>query len=236
MTKVSAVKERSIDYFKLPFEVHYSDAVPVTTLDFKSDLDDADMGFEDVKIVHMEQGSSFGLTFICNENNGPELYCCLKNYHDEAVPDWLNFEEENDMDFNFGCDYAVVVEGHDIYFVTLTDEQEDEESDDFLDVENMDVCNSLSFLEYELSASSPDYIILDALNSKIKIDLDGYALDDAGSRIASQRVINVDELDDEEYEDFQTKDMFDAKFDWVKSVIEKDFPQDANLELNPDTE
>jgi len=236
MTKASAVKERSIDYFKLPFEVHYSDTVPVTTLDFKSDLDDADMRFEDVKIVHMEQGSSFGLTLICNENNGPELYCCLKNYHDEAVPDWLNFEEEDEVDFNYGCDYAVVIEGNQIYFASLTDEQEDEESEDFLDVDNMDVCNSLSFLEYELSASSPDYIILDVHNSKIKVDLDGYALGDDGNRIESQRVINIDGLDDERYEEFQNKDMFDAKFDWVKSVLEKDFPRDANLELNPDTE
>ena len=236
MTKASASKEKSIDYFKLPFEVHYSDDIPVALLDFKSDRDDGDMRFKDVKVVHMEQGSSYGPTFFCNENNGPELYCSLKNYFNDAVPDWLIFEEEKSLDFNYGCYYAVVIEGNQIYFTSLADEQEDEDSEEFLDVDSMDVCSSLSFLEYELSEGSPHYIILDAHNSKIKIDLDGYALDDGGNRIESQRVINVDELDDEKYEDFQAKDMFDAKFDWVKSVLEKDFPHDKSLELNPDTE
>lgn len=236
MAKATTSNDQLIDYFKLPFEVYYGDAVPVTMLDFKSDSDDENMRFMDVKIVHVEEGSSFGLTFICNKNSGPELCCCLKNCHDDAVPDWLEFEEEDEIEFNYGYNYAVVIEGNQIFFEGLTDEQQDEDSEEFLDVDSMDVCNSLTFLEYELSASSPSYIILDAHNSKIKIDLSGYALDDAGNRIASQPVINVAELDDERYGDFQTKDMFDAKFDWVKSVLEADFPQDTNLELNPDTE
>ena len=236
MTKASASKEKSIDYFRLPFEVHYSESVGVTSYEFKSDFNEDNMRFKDVKVVHMDQGYSFGLTLFCNKNNGPELYCCLKNYHDDAVPDWLNFIEEENINMKYGTDYAVLIEGDNIYFSSLTDEQQDQESEEFLDVDNMEYCCSYGFSDYDIGDASPDYIILDALNSKIKIDLDGYALDDAGSRIASQRVINVDELDDEEYEDFQTKDMFDAKFDWVKSVIEKDFPQDANLELNPDTE
>ena len=67
-------------------------------------------------------------------------------------------------------------------------------------------------------------------------DIFFYAFLQNTARLESQRVINVDELDDEKYEDFQAKDMFDAKFDWVKSVLEKDFPHDKSLELNPDTE
>lgn len=228
-TKQAVEKPATIDYFKLPFEVHYSECVSVTQYEFKSDI--TANRFSDVKAVHMEQGRSWGALFSCDKNNGPELYCCLKDSHDEVEPSWLIFQDEDDIRFNYGCDYAVQIEGDEIKFVSLTDEQEDEDSEGYLNVNDMDYCCSNAFMAYEIGQSSPDYIILDADNSRIKIDLDGYELDEEDNRIESRRIIDTDELDEEQYEDYENRELWDAKFEWVKSTLEKDFPEDRNLRL-----
>lgn len=227
-------KPVTIDYFKLPFEVHYSECVSVTTYEFKSDIETN--RFADVKAVHMEQGRSWGTEFSCDKNNGSELYCCLTNSHDEVSPSWLSFQEESDIRFNYGCDYAVKIEGDEIKFVSLTDEQQDEDSEEYLDLDSMDYCCSNAFYAYEIGQSTPEYIILDAGDSRIKIDLDGYELDEENNRIESRRIINADELDDEQYGDYENCELWDAKFEWVKSILESDFPKDKNLSLSWGTE
>ena len=68
MPNKSEKKTSAPDYFKLPFEVYYSDHVAVTMLEFKSDIDVEK--FEDVKTVHREQGGSWGVSFRCGENKG----------------------------------------------------------------------------------------------------------------------------------------------------------------------
>jgi hypothetical protein len=226
-------KSATPDYFKLPFEVHYEDSLGVIQYEFKSDVKPT--SFKDVKAVHVEEGESWGATFSCSENSGSELYCCLMNRHDHVAPTWLNFEDEEDLSFNSGCDYSVVIEGREIKFVELTEEQEDEESESYLNVKDMGYCCSYPFMAYEIGISSPDFIILDAGNSRIKIDLEGYALDDEGERIDVPRIINTDELDDEGYEDYETLELYEAKRDWVKSILEEDFPKDKGLTLSSDS-
>ena len=217
------------DYFKLPFEVYYSECVGVTQYEFKSDIKTT--RFADVKAVHMEQGRSWGALFSCDKNKGPELYCCLMDSHDEVDPSWLSFQEEDDISFNYGCDYAVKVKGNEIKFVSLTEEQEDEDAEEFLNVSDMDYCCSYAFMAYEIGETCPDYIILDAGDSRIKIDLDGYELDDENNRIKSRRIINTEDLDHEKYGNYETLELWDAKSEWVKSIIKKDFPKDKNLSL-----
>jgi len=229
-TKKIGKKTGPIDYFKLPFEVFYSDCLNVTQYEFKSDI--KTKNFKDVKAVHMEQGRSWGTSFSCDKNNGPELYCCLMNNHDEVEPSWLSFLEEDDIDFNYGEDYAVQINGNEVAFVNLSDEQADEDSEEYLDVDGMDYCCSYAFGAYQIGDADPDYIILDAGNTNIKIDLEGYELDENGERIESSRIINTDELDDEKYGDYETRELYDAKNDWLKSVLEKDFPKDKKLILS----
>ena len=213
------------DYFKLPFEVFYSGPVDVISLDFKSNV--KVKRFKDVRAVHMEQGQSWGLTFSCASNNGPELYCCIVAGHDEMEPDWLNFEDEENMEFNSGMNYAVVTKGNEISFV----------KDDSIDeMEDLDNCCTYTMLKYSIDGISPDYIILDADGSRLKVDTDGYALDEENEPITSQRIFNPDELEEEKYEDFSRCDLWEAKFDWVKQTLQTDFPKDINLKLSFDTE
>lgn len=218
------------DYFKLPFEVHYSDCIDVVQYEFKSDS--KAKSFSDIKAVHAEEGESWGATFLCQKNNGSELYCCLMNRHDDVEPSWLSFVDEDDLSFNSGSDYAVVVEDGEVKFAELSEEQEDEESEEYLNVSDMGACCSYPFMAYRIGGASPDYIILDAGNSRIKIDLEGYALDDDGNRLDGRRIVNTEELDDEEYEEYETLELYEAKRDWVKSVFEKDFPRERELRLS----
>ena len=224
----------TIDYFKLPFEVHYTERVSVTQYEFMSDA--PVNRFEDIKLVHMEQGQSWGPKFLCEENNGPELYCCLMNLHDEVAPTWLNFQDEEDLNLNYGCNYGIKVENNEIKFVGLSDEQEDEDSEDYLDVNDMEDCCGDTLLAYQIGDATPDFIILDAENSRVKIDLDGYELDDEGSRIESRRIINTDDINDDKYEDFDNQELWEAKSEWVKSILERNFPKDKNLYLSRRTE
>ena len=231
--KVTDKKSGPPDYFKLPFEVHYSDHVAVTMLEFKSDIDVEK--FEDVKTVHREQGGSWGVSFRCGENKGSELYCVIKNLHDEVAPEWFEFLDEDNMEMNSGDNFAVSVQNGEIVFSELTEEQEDEDSEEYLDIDNMDQCCSWTFFVYEIGDSSPDYIILDADESRIKVSLEGFVLDDKGNE-TKERIFNPEELDDEEFEDYTRQDMWEAKFDWVKSTLEKDFPKQTNLKLSFHTE
>ena len=184
------------DYFKLPFEVFYSGPLSITSYEFKSNI--KVKRFKDVKVVHMEQGRAYGVLFSCSNNKGPELYCCLQDRHDEVAPEWLSFESEEDIRMNYGCDYAVEVDGELIRFI--------EEEDEIEDADAMDHCCVYGFLEYELDGESPDYIVLDADDSRIKIDTEGYVLDEEGNRIKGEKLFEPDELDEDKFEDFTTRE------------------------------
>jgi len=221
-----------IDYFNLPFEVHYSDAVPITQYEFKSDPDENTGRFSDVKAIHMEQGSSYGLVLACSQNNGPELYCCITNSHDEVSPEWLSFASENNIDFNYGTDYAVTLEGNEIKFVSIED---DEFYEDTIDIDSLDYCCTYAFNAYHIAETSPEFIILDSENSRLKVNLEGYILDEE-NKATSERVFDPTSLDEEEYENYTRLDLWEAKFDWVNLTLEKDFPEDKHLKLSFDTE
>lgn len=227
-------KPATPNYFKLPFEVYYKDQVGVNQLEFKSDVRPS--SFRDVKAVHQEQGNAWGVTFLCSNNNGVELYCCLTNSHDEVQPEWLEFVEEEGIDFNSGTNYKVVLNVDEISFEYLDDEEEDEDSEEYLDVDAMDYCCSYAFMTYELGDSCPEYIILDAEDSRVKINLDGYLLDENDEPTEVQ-VIDVEKLrENDEYSDFDTEELWQAKDKWVKSILEKDFPSETNLSLSYKTQ
>ncbi len=221
---------QKIDYFKLPFEVHYSDAVPVTQFEFKSDLDQRTGRFSDVKTVHIDHGSSYGLIFVCKQNRGPELFCCIFNSHDEVSPDWLSVIDEKGMHFNYSYDYLVSVEDEEIKFLKSFDECAQDET---LDFDYMESCCSEALMVYHIVETIPDFLILDSNNSRLKVNLDGYILDEKNN-ITNERIFDPSTIDYEKYEDYTTMELWEAKSSWVKSVLETDFPNDINLVLSFD--
>ena len=231
--QTAAINSRTLDYFNLPFEVYYSEHVAVTILDFKSDLEVEE--FEDIKVVHREQGGAWGVTFRCESNKGPELYCCINNLHDEVAPEWMQFLDEENIEFNSADDFSLIVENGEIVFTELTEEQQDEDSAEYLDIDGMDNCCTYTFLAYEVADSTPDYLVLDADNSRLKVSLAGFVLDDSGLE-TDERIFNPDELDEEKYEDYTRLDMWEAKFEWVKSSLNREFPKQKKLKLSFHTE
>lgn len=62
--------------------------------------------------------------------------------------------------------------------------------------------------------------------------MDGYLLDKNDEPTETQ-VIDVEKLrENEELFDFETEELWEAKDKWVKSILEKDFPQDSGLFLS----
>ena len=142
----------------------------------------------------------------------------------DATPEWLSLRSEDDIDFNYGCDYRVAVENDEIRFV-------DDEVDD---VDDMEYCCIYSFLDYDFSSTRPDYIILDSEDTRVKIDSDGYLLDD-GERVNNERIINDDALDKKALSKYTAPGIWHAKAEWVQSVLDKQFPRDKKLRLARDT-
>jgi hypothetical protein len=230
----SGINSEGKNYFKLPFEAYYSEHLAVTILDFQSDIDVKK--FEDIKVVHREQGGAWGVTFRCSSNTGPELYCCIKNLHDEVAPEWLEFLDEENIEFNSGDILPVSVKKGEIVFMELSDAHEDENSKDYLDIGSMENCCTKTFMAYEIADSEPDYLVLDADNSRIKVSLEGFLLDDSDIE-TDVRIFNPDELAEEDYENYTRLDMWEAKVDWVDSTLEKEFPnQKGKLKLAFETE
>lgn len=208
-------------YFKLPFEVHYHDSIEITSFEFMSDINPEK--FADMKIVRIQQGQSLNPSFICKNNSGPELHCCIINGHDQIQPDWLELLNEEDADFNYATNRKVSVTDNKIVFEELIDEERDEESDAYLDVENMDYCDASGFMAYELEVSEPEYIVLDAENSRLKVDLQGYALDSNG-KPTEERIFNPEMLSEsEEFQAYSSLNMLEGTAAWVKSVLEDNF-------------
>ena len=223
-------KSKKKDYFKLPFEIHYSEQVPIVQYEFKSDI--PVKKFTDIKGVVKQQGGIWGLTLKCANNNGSELFCCISAEHDEVAPPWLSWSNEESMDFNYAKNYCVEVKGTTIKFVELTEEQEDEDSEKYLDIENMDECCVEPFIAYVIGSAKADYLILDSEDTRLEVSMDGYVLDEEGNE-TEERVFDTDELNDEYLWGFETKSLEDAKAEWVAREIATYFPKEAKLTLSP---
>lgn len=216
-------------YFKLPFEVHYHDSIEITSFEFMSDINPKK--FADMKIVRIQQGQSLNPSFICKNNSGPELYCCIINGHDQIQPEWLELLNEEDADFNYATNRKVSVTDNKIVFEELIDEERDEESDTYLDVENMDYCDAAGFMAFEIELSEPEYIVLDAENSRLKVNLQGYVLDSDGNP-TEERIFDPELLSEsDELQSYSSLNMWEGTAAWVKSVLEDNFPHETNLEL-----
>ncbi len=216
------------DYLKLPFEVVFSDTMPVMQMEFMSDVDVKSIS--DVKVVHIEEGNCESVVFKSSRNNGPELVACILNRIGDVNPSWLSCESD-EIDMNYGRNLRVVVDGNEIEFQDLSEDEEDPDSEDFLDTDNMDYCCSDAFFCYFLEDASPDYIVLDANNSRITVNLDGYVLDEDGEETQERLFIPEELATQEEFEQYEVLEFEEKRALWVASVLEQDFPKEKHLTL-----
>ena len=214
------------DYFKLPFEIKY-ETLEVTSYELLYRGDNgAPKRFADYVAVKKEMGTSYGVTYSCSENKGGELRACILNELDEVIPDWLDLEDEDNIDFNYGCFLGTTIEGDLISYVEDEVEDEDELSE-----------SGECLYVYSLEDCDPEYLILDADDSRIKVSMDGYLLveDEEGLEEEGEQIFDMESVEEMEFGDIETLDEYAKRSRWIKSILEK-FPKDKKLKLNPRTE
>jgi hypothetical protein len=218
-------------YLKLPFEVYYSGDLAFYQYEFLSDS--RPKVFRDVKVVHEQTGQASPVSFLCRKNTGKELVFCILNKHDQVCPSWLETVDDESMgiEINYGTYYKITVKDGKIIFDEFTDVERDFDSEGHIDVDEMLPCCSDVMSEYGIGDTSPDYLILDSENTRIKVDLDGYILNNQNEP-SEHRLFDPNELSEKyEYEDCESRELGDSRCDWVKSVLETDFPKETNLYL-----
>jgi len=222
-----------LSFLTLPFEVHYSGAVAITQFEMVSD--ELPKRFSGIKMVHEQGGYAFGVTFRCTNNHGDELMYCLTNKHGEVAPPWLELVDEDRADFNYGRYHSVAVKNDEIYLEPLA-YQEDIEVDDMESLD-LDV-----LFDYWIGDVLPHHYVLDAEGSRVRVDYEGFVLNDDGSR-SEVRLFDTESIHKVwgqwysegivKYELFEceTVDIFDSQFQWIKRILNTRFPQDSKLQL-----
>jgi hypothetical protein len=225
--KVQAKKATKPNYLKLPFEVYY-ERLGIKIYELLSDV--KPIKFSDIKATKMSMGDAFGLSFLCDTNNGGELCCAMENDHGYAVPNWLSLLNEENADFNWGETYKVEIRNKKIIFT----EPPEEESDEWLEE-----AESYDYIGEALGAylfddnQEPDYLILDASGSRIKINVDGYQIDEQGNQIGSKKLLDLEKI--AERGDYETTDLDALKAEWIAGLVKK-FPNDKGLSFDMSSE
>ena len=209
------------DYLRLPFEIYFSGSLNYTSWELMTDQDKI-LKPSDIKGIQVDQGRAYGVTFYCASNTGAELYCCITGSHGNATPKWLEMVEENDLNINYGEQHGVEVKSKGINLQA----EADEEFDSF-----DSTGNSLS--TYCLEEETPDYIILDADGDRIKINDEGYLINQDGEVDESQCFVDSNSLGEDESigcaESLTHKQLQD---EWISDVWKKLFPNNAPVKIS----
>ena len=113
-------------------------------------------------------------------------------------------------------------------------EPPEEESDEWLEeAESYDYIGE-AFGAYLFDDNQePDYLILDASGSRIKINVDGYQIDEQGNQIGSKKVLDLEKI--AERGDYETTDLDTLKAEWIAGLVKK-FPNDKGLSFDMSSE
>lgn len=209
-SKVKKIK----DYLRLPFEVYYSGPLHYINIELMTSEDKLTAP-ELIRGVHIEEGRSYGATFYCANNSGAEINCCVSGLHDGLGPKWLRLVSEDDLNMNHGSDYGVSIKNN---CIDLQAEQDEEA--DYLEPYG----RSLDM--YVLEDETPDYLILDAYGDRIKVNSDGYLIDENGEADEENLFVDFGSLaDDEAMQEFGTLSREEAQDQWIAELWAKSFPK-----------
>jgi hypothetical protein len=170
-----------------PFEVHFS-RLGIKIYQFMSAISPTKL--EDITAVEMNMGNAFGVTFRCENKSGAELLCTIGNDFLGVVPCWLQMIEEQNFDVNWTENYTVKINGEKIAFIKKESNEDDEESH---------LGSAFAYYIFD-DNQDPDYLVLDADESRLKISQSGNAFDDDGNELDDNLVFDQDELEGDDYD------------------------------------
>jgi hypothetical protein len=185
MTKA---KKKTKDYFKLPFEVFFSN-IAYTAFDLLYDPDDPPEWMEDYPAIRMREGRSYSALFACDSNRSGELKAVVYGGAlEDYVPKWLSFVMDDDLDINSAQAHAFSIKDGELEFGKTVDDDELEEEEE------------VSFPSFfGGDGSVPKYLVLDSKGERLKVDMQGYPLDETGKRTGQPTVFDLSEEEAEDY-------------------------------------
>lgn len=203
------------NYLQLPFEVYYE---RLGLKNYQLLSIESPKRFKDIQAVTVNMGDAYRVTFRCMKNSGSELISCAFGVGMDALPRWLDLLSEDDADFNWAGTYKIEVLDNAISFV----------GDDSGDVD----CESLAYFGDAFGTyffddeQTPSHIILDALGARIRINSNGFEVDEEGYELGEEKILDFDELMNVENAEIVTIEELTSE--WMEKVLSS-FPEDQSL-------
>lgn len=221
-------------YLKLPFEVFYA-SIPVSEFELIGVRGGS--GIFQSLALKRSYGTFYSQTLSCETNTGQELLCCLLGQHDEVNPPWLEHvsagaSDSGEEEWGLVTFYSGSIKDETIKFKIV----EKSKQKTFANLPSLDLD---TLLLYELSvgtAIDPQYYVLDAKRSRLKVNPKGEVLSENGTLIGAS-LFDPDELWDV-LPDIapESLDIWEAKNKWIQRVIHPYFPDGAHVELAADSD
>lgn len=195
-----ATKKPAPDYLNLPFEIHFARMNTIGyTLMHKPGKPPKKI--KDYKVIEATSGRVFDVTFRCQDPSFGKLIYVMEGNLDEIIPDWLEMISDDDhLDIKWARRSKFRIERN------LLELDEDDDGD----YEDYDYGEKSSF-DYVAEGFEPDYLIVDADGSRVKVDLQGYKLSVNNKRIGKTPLVTYTEEQSNE-KDVDCKEEYDILY------------------------
>lgn len=189
------------DYLNLPFEVHYS-RMNTVGFELMHKPGKPPKKIKGYKVIEASSGHVYDVTFRCDDPSSGNLIYIMSGNLDELIPEWLEMISDDDhLDIKWA---------HRSKFRIVDNAIELDSTDDG-DYDDYDY-GELSTFDYATSGVSPDYLIIDADNTRIKIDRHGYKLGASNKRIGKLPIVTYTE-EQAEQTSVIGKDEYDVRYE-----------------------
>jgi hypothetical protein len=192
---------KKTDYLNLPFEIHYS-RMNTVSFELMYNPDKPPKTIKGYKVIEAQAGRVFDVTFRCGDPSSGKLIYVLKGNLDELIPEWLEkISDDDNLDIKWARRSKFRIEDN----VLELDDNDKGEYDDY-------EYGDHNTFDYSTSGSGPDYLIVDADNSRIKIDMQGYKLGVDNKRIGKLPIVTYTEEQSDET-DVIGRDEYDVRYE-----------------------
>ena len=199
MTMARTIKKT--DYLNLPFEIHFP-RMNTVGFELMHKPGKPPKKIKDYKVIEAQSGHVSDVTFRCEDPSSGKLIYVLKGNLDELIPEWLEMISDDDnLDIIWARRSKFSIEKS----VLELDNNDKGDYDDY------DYGDHNTF-DYATSGMNPDYLIVDADNSRIKIDLQGYKLGVGNKRIGKLPIVTFTEEQSDET-DVASRDESDVRYE-----------------------
>lgn len=203
------------NYLQLPFEVYYE---RLGLKNYQLLSVESPKRFKDIQAVTVNMGDAYRVTLRCVKNSGSELISCAFGLGMDAIPRWLTPISEDDADFNWEDTYKIEIFDDAISFAN----DDSCDSDDKSLVYFGDAFGAYFFDDEQ----TPSHIILDALGTRVRINSNGFEVDEEGCEVGEEKILDFDELTSIENAEIVTVEELTSE--WMEKVLSS-FPEDQSL-------